>query len=79
MISGTDRVPDYDQLLKSLKSYGLHSREEKPQRSTAPGCRAAPVSRARINTGTAVRIEDCVVLGLPGWNRRDAPQPAAGR
>ena len=30
----------------------------------------APMSCARVNTGIAARIEDCVALGFPTWNRR---------
>ena len=30
----------------------------------------APMSCARVNTEIAARIEDCVALGFPTWNRR---------
>ena len=29
-----------------------------------------PLSCARVNTGIAARIEDCVALGFPKWNDR---------
>lgn len=30
-----------------------------------------PLACARVNTGIAARIEDCIALGFPTWSRRD--------
>src|SRR6476659_156739 len=36
---------------------------------TRPTCRCCrPLSCARVNTGSAARIDDCVALGYPAWN-----------